>query len=452
MSTSIIKRISFMALLVLFGGKSKAQTALDSYIQEAFSNNDGIKQQRLQLDKSVDALREARSLFLPNVSLLAAYTKANGGRTIDLPIGDLLNPVYTTLNQLTATNSFPEIKNASILLNPDNYYDAKFRTSLPLINAEIYYNKQIKKVLITQQQAVINVYKRELVKSIKNAYYQYYQAGKAVDIYKNSLTLVNENIRINQSLLNNGVRNSTALTRSQTEKQKTDALITQAENNRRNAKAYFNFLLNKKLDSDIVMDTTVFAGTELAAARNTGSNEREELTQIRTGITAYGINTKLQRAYIVPKLNTFLDLGSQGFDWKYNNKTQYYIWGVNLQWDLFAAGKNHYHTLQAEKDVAYTELQLDNTEKALQLAQEQSENNYNTSVANYQSAKTQLVLAEKYYSDQVKIYKEGQLLYIELLDALNQLTNSQIQLAVTKANVLTSLAELERNQATYPIN
>jgi outer membrane protein TolC len=289
MSTSIIKRISFMALLVLFGGKSKAQTALDSYIQEAFSNNDGIKQQRLQLDKSVDALREARSLFLPNVSLLAAYTKANGGRTIDLPIGDLLNPVYTTLNQLTATNSFPEIKNASILLNPDNYYDAKFRTSLPLINAEIYYNKQIKKVLITQQQAVINVYKRELVKSIKNAYYQYYQAGKAVDIYKNSLTLVNENIRINQSLLNNGVRNSTALTRSQTEKQKTDALITQAENNRRNAKAYFNFLLNKKLDSDIVMDTTVFAGTELAAARNTGSNEREELTQIRTGITAYGI-------------------------------------------------------------------------------------------------------------------------------------------------------------------
>lgn len=455
MSTTINKRITLMLFLFLAGTVqlSAQQAVIDNYIREAFANNDGIKQQQVQLEKAMYKLSEARSLFLPGVSLLGTYTRANGGRTIDLPIGDLLNPVYSTLNQLTASNNFPQIKNASILLNPDNFYDAKFRTTLPLINAEIYYNKQIRKELITQQQAAVNVYKRELVRNVKSAYYMYYQAGKAVEIYRNSLTLVNENIRINQSLVNNGVRNTTALTRSQSEKQKIEALITQAENNSKNAQAYFNFLLNKKLDEQIIIDTTALQAdaADLAVATVT-AGEREELTQLKTGIAAYALGAKMEKAYIIPKLNTFLDLGSQGFDWQLNNKSQYYMAGINLQWDLFASGRNTYKRKQAESEVKYAQLQLDNTEKALQLALEQATNNYATAVSNNKSAGTQLALAEKYYNDQVKVYKEGQLLYIELLDALNQLTNARIQLSITRANVLTTLADLERTRATYPIN
>jgi len=48
--------------------------------------------------------------------------------------------------------------------------------------------------------------------------------------------------------------------------------------------------------------------------------------------------------------------------------------------------------------------------------------------------------------------KKGQLLYIELLDALTQLTNARLQLAVTIANVQVAYADTERNAATYPLN
>jgi len=37
----------------------------------------------------------------------ASYTKADGGRTIDLPLGDLLNPVYQSLNQLMGQQNSP---------------------------------------------------------------------------------------------------------------------------------------------------------------------------------------------------------------------------------------------------------------------------------------------------------------------------------------------------------
>src|SRR4249920_3125029 len=160
-------KILFIPLLILLSSSLRAQESnLDKYIGEAFKNNQGLQGQQLQLDKSMIALKEARALFLPNISFGASYSKADGGRTIDLPIGDLFNPVYKSLNQLTNSNAFPNLKNQSILLNPDNYYDARFRTTLPLINAEIYYNEKIKNENISQQKAAVNVYKRELVKEI----------------------------------------------------------------------------------------------------------------------------------------------------------------------------------------------------------------------------------------------------------------------------------------------
>lgn len=449
MSTVFIKRIAVFALLCFATSpQSQAQSILDNYIHEAFTSNLDLRQQSIQLDKSLSALREARSLFYPNVSFQGSYTKAAGGRTIDLPIGDLFNPVYSTLNQLTQSNAFPQIQNASVLLNPDNFYDAKLRTAIPLINAEIYYNQKIKKELITQQQAAVNVYKRELVKNIKTAYYQFYQAQQAVEIYKSALTLVNENIRVNQSLVRNGVRNNTALTRSEAEKEKIEAAITQATNSIRNAKAYFNFLLNRDLSADIIIDTIIF---QLQPAAATTSAEREELLQLRTGIAAYSLAEQMQRSFIVPKLNTFLDLGSQGFNFNLNNKTQYYLWGLNLQWDLFAGGQHKYKIQQAQADKLTLESKYQQATKAMQLHTETANNNLNTALSNYKSAQKQAALALKYYDDQLKVYKAGQLLYIELLDALNQHTAAQLQLSLSLAAVLTATADVERSLASYNI-
>lgn len=448
---SLLRKLSLYITITLIALQpAKAQQVLDRYIGQALESNQGVHQQNFQLERSMYALRQARSMFYPTVSLMGSYTAAGGGRTIDFPIGDMLNPIYSTLNQITESNKFPQLKNESILLNPNNFYDAKFRTVLPLVNAEIWYNRQIKQVQISQQQAALNVYKRELVKDIRIAYYQYYQADKAVEIYRNALALVNENIRVNESLLRNGVRNGTALTRAKTEKEKTEASLASAENARRNAKAYFNFLLNRGLEEDIVLDNLSL--NQLTDAGNADVSGREELAQLRAAQSAYTINRKLQQSYIIPKLNTFLDLGSQGFNFAVNDKSRYYLFGLNLQWDLFAAGQNTYKVKQAELDLKTTNEKLDETEKALQLQWTNARNNYNTALTNYKSAETQLSLANKYYSDQLKVYKEGSLLYIELLDAQNQLTSSALQLSVAFANVMTAAAEIERATAAYPIN
>jgi outer membrane protein len=53
-------------------------------------------------------------MFLPTVSFNASYTVADGGRILEIPFGDMLNPIYNNLNQINQTlnptaQQYPEI-------------------------------------------------------------------------------------------------------------------------------------------------------------------------------------------------------------------------------------------------------------------------------------------------------------------------------------------------------
>src|SRR3546814_18117821 len=55
-------------------------------------------------DFDVDA---ARAQQYPQLSFNARYTHSDGGRTIDIPTGQLLHPVYDTLNRFLAERGEP---------------------------------------------------------------------------------------------------------------------------------------------------------------------------------------------------------------------------------------------------------------------------------------------------------------------------------------------------------
>ncbi|MEJ0029922.1 MAG: TolC family protein [Bacteroidota bacterium] len=105
--------------MIVFGhaclpvGTAQAQTVLQGYIDEGLKSNLQLKQEQLNYDKSVEALNVARALYFPQIAINANYTLANGGRKIELPLGDLLNPVYATLNNLTDSHQFPTLSNQS---------------------------------------------------------------------------------------------------------------------------------------------------------------------------------------------------------------------------------------------------------------------------------------------------------------------------------------------------
>ncbi|MBC7936712.1 MAG: TolC family protein [Rhizobacter sp.] len=439
-------KIGFFLAGLLVSKVTVAQTNLDSYISYALANNERIRQQQFVLSKNLYALREAKSLFLPTVNFNTSYTLAGGGRTVDFPVGDLLNPVYKSLNQLTSSSSFPQVHNQSILLNPNNFYDVKFHITYPLINAELAYNKKIKTQQYDLQKIEIAVYKRELAKEIKIAYYNFLQVTAAIKLYESALLLVNENERINTSLFNNQKINRTAVVRSSNEVTKITAQLSTAKQNQANAKALFNFLLNQPLLNDIKIDS-INSIPDAAIVADTTVNKREELLKLTNSIAINKNVIGLANAYKTPKLNSFLDAGTQGFDFNINNKTAYYFFGLSLEWPIFTSGKNKNKSRQAEADLNFTESQKSYVQQQLALQVKIAVNSFTAAVINYQAALSQVAASEKYYKDLLKLYKEGTALYIELLDAQNQLVTATLQANISLFDTWIKQAEIERANA-----
>ncbi len=424
---------------------------VDAYIQAAFTSSESIHQQQFLLQRNLAALKEAQALFWPSVNLGATYNIAGGGRTVDLPVGDLLNSVYRTLNQMTGADRFPQLENQRILLNPNNFYDVRLRTTYPLLNAELRYNQRIKQQQVDLQRTEINLYKRELARDIKIGYYRYLQATEALSIYQNARLLVVENQRVNVALFNNQKANRTSVVRSTNEVTRINAQLEVARQSLYTAQAYVNFLLNRPADA-LVRRDSITSVPDLAGEIDTVLTGREEMAKLRQAQAINGNLRGLAQAYKRPKVNAFVDIGSQGFDFAVNRRTPYYFGGISLDFNVFAGGRNEQKVRQVEYDGLALSANTRYVEGQLRLQLTTAFNGLRSALAQYQATRTQVTASQQYYNDMRRLYREGQTLYIELLDAQNQLINDQLQLNISRFDAWSKQAEVERATASFSLN
>ena len=426
------------------------KTRLDDYIKEGIFNNHQLKQEHFNLEKNLLALEEAKALKAINVNLSGTYTLGYGGRQIDFPLGDLFNGAYSALNQLTKTNNFPQLENQKIMLNPYNFYDVKFRSTYPIVNAEIKINERAKAEMIPFKQAEINVFKRELAKDIKVAYFRFLQANQAVFIFENAIKLLNDLKKVNQSLVNNGIGLPALLVRSNSEIIKIEAQKTEAENNRKNTTAYFNFLVGKNFTEEIFIDTTYLSHNQhFIKEIKADIKNREELQKLQSAAKLSEVALDYQKAYFKPKLNTFVDLGAQGFIYPSNHLPFYVFGGLQFDYPIYDAKRDKKRVEMAQKDIAALNEQSENVENQLNLQLTVAVNTYLSAVAIYESTQAQVTLTKRYYNDLLKRYREGTALLIELNDAQTQLLNAELLQSISLSNAWVKLAELERASAGY---
>lgn len=442
-----------LIMLLSFGAFGQSEI-LNNYVQEGLKNSQTLKQQNFQLQKAVFALSEAKTLFKPNVNFNTTLSAAQGGRKIEIPIGDLVNPVYTTLNKLTSSNSFPQIQNTSEQLVPRDFYDVRVKTTMPLINAELKYNQAIKQDQITLQQAEIQVYKRELVRDIKLAYINYLKATEAIKVYENALKILRESERVNESLIKNGSANPTVLVRTRNEISKINAEFDNARGNQKNAAAYFNFLLNKDFTEKITLDSLGKDGLKSDLVEG----HREELDKIQTGISINRQLLGINQSYKKFKIGASLDLGSQGrfaqiasADKNFFAPNAFVLLGVSFDLPVYSFGRNQLKIKQSEMEIASLDAQLQQVRNQLDLQAELAKNSLNSAKEIYESKASQVSTAERYYRDMFRRYKEGNLNFIELLDAQTQITTAQLQQSISLYDVWIKWVELERAKASFQL-
>jgi outer membrane protein len=442
-------RLTAVLIGVLFLRAATAQTKLDQYIREGLENNIALQQKQIDIQKAMLALQTAKSNFLPTVNFSGTFSTAQGGRYAELPVGDMMNPVYTTLNQMTGTNNFPQIENQQINFLPYNYYDAYIRTAVPLLNTDIIYNKRIEEQKTTLAQLDADTYARQLVNDIKVAYYNYLSAGKAVEIYEKTLTVLDRNVELNEALLANGKGLQANVLRSKSEREAVRAQLKNAGNRKLNAQYYFNFLLNRDLQSP-VEEESIEALLPVAASESAAS--REELLMLQQAKTIQETVVRMNERFWVPKLNAFLDLGSQGVDWEVSSKSAYYMVGVSLNIPIFNGNRNMQQVKLSEWNLKQSDLAIQQTTNQLSLSVQMALNALSTATGNLESSLLQLDAAREYFNLINGSYEQGMSTQIEFIDASNQLTQAELQVVINRQQVNSAIANLERETATYPLH
>jgi outer membrane protein TolC len=456
MRTIFIKhRKTIGALLFsIVGVQVYAQPVLDGYVQEAFKNNIVLQQKNISLDKALYALKTAQGLYLPTVAFQSSYQTGEGGRSIDIPVGDLMNPVYATLNRLTASNKFPQINNTETYFLAHQFFDSKITASVPVYNQDLSFNKDIQQQQYKLQKTDIDTYKRELVKNIKIAYFNYLLANRSIEIYQSALSLANEAKRTNEKLLANGKGLPAYVLRSESDVQHITAQLHETEQQAGNARMYFNFLLNADVRRSI--DTSFNAASLFNHIQESNNDsvsviQREELKLLQQSIELNKTVLKMNERFWYPKLNAFLNTGSQAQDFKFNTNSLYYMAGLQLDVPIFSGKRNTYKIKQAQLDMQYSGASLNQTRQQLNLAANVAKNNLSSYLTNYYSSQKQLEAAAAYRRLMDKGYREGVNSFIETVDARNQFTSAELLVAISQFKVFIAVADLERETASYNI-
>ncbi|MCX6480227.1 MAG: TolC family protein [Mycobacterium sp.] len=225
------------------------------YVEEALTRNLALAGRALEVERAQSRLAEVRGALQPRLDLVARYSRADGGRTIGFPAGDLLNGAYRTLNDFLRAQgqpaAFPQIENQSIPLLRDREQETKLRLTQPLYRPEITRGARASRANVATQEALLAAYKRELRLTVLTAYYGYLQAESAVRILESAGALTAEALRVNRQLREAGKITDDRVLRAEAEEFVVRQQRTEAESDRNAARRGFNFLLNRDLEAPI---------------------------------------------------------------------------------------------------------------------------------------------------------------------------------------------------------
>ena len=454
----MIKILTHFLIFLLLHTALAQQDPLEEYIKIGLETNLALQQQEFSLEQSVQVLNEARGLYFPSIDVGARYTRAGGGRDFTIPIGDLVNPIYRTLNQLLQAQglpaAFPEnIPNETVPFLREKEHETRIRLTQPIIQPAIWNNYGMKSDLNEIEELKTRVYKRHLVNEIKRAYYNYLKASQVVDLYKQIIDLQSENLRVSEKLFSAGKATQDVVFRAKAELSRTEQEQMNVENLQRQGRSYLNFIINRPLETDILKSENMMTPDPISfdyeSAKNHAFLNREEIEQIRKAISATAKNAAMVRSRYYPGLNAVVDYGFQGAEYRFDEDHDYWMASLVLQWNLFRGFQDKAKLEQVYLEKKKLFVREEEIRNQIELEVERIFDNLNVAEKSIDVASQQVESAEASFRIIRKKFEEGVAAQIEYLDAQTTLTNAAINEVISEYDYYITYAQFERIVALY---
>lgn len=462
--TVLLTRLAVISV-VLVGGAAPASaqdSPLERYIRMGLEANRELTQREIQVRQAEARWDQSRANRLPSLGFEARYSRAEGGRTFDVPVGDLLNPVYSTLNGLTGTQQFPTVDNQRFALLRDREQDTHLRVTQMVFNPAVGADVRSKRSQLDAARAGTDATRRALVRDIRVAYYQYANATRGEAILDAALEMVQENERSSTALWQTSLATRDQVHRARAERLEVEAQRARARTDRMLAASYLNYLLGRETDAPVELSEEDLAlpdegrlgelreavaatdedeWMEVFMARALG--ERAELRQLDHAVSAAEAGLRAVQWDARPSVALAVDAGIQGRDYGLGSEHRYVMASLVLSWSVWSGGAEGARAREARLERDRLQVQRQDAAANIRLELQSAALNARVTLATLATDIERVQAAQDAFRLVERRREEGAATALEFLDARASLTRAQLSRSVSETEALIRLAELD---------
>jgi outer membrane protein len=461
----VLQVVAVAVILSLASGRAHAQqisvrgnaapsptaNPLDGYIRDALRANLSLAQDQLDEDRAVASVREARALRLPSLAFSSRRTEVDGG----LDLGDLVNPAYRALNQLTATSSFP----TNVAVTLPFAQETRVRLAQPIYQPAIGAGIRAASAARDAQSAAVRSAARKLAAQVQTSYWAVASADRAVELYRITLPLVDENVRVNERMVASGTATPDAVLRARADRSEVAQQLADAELQQASARRVFNLLLDRPFETPVVMLPDSALDVVAGLTRGLTLDElirhalagRDELRQAESAITAANAQEKVATAAFLPTVAVALDYGVQGNTYQFDRNHDALAASVVVEWNLFNGGRDEARRQQAAISGNRARVARREAERRIELDVRQQYDALQVASAAVSTARDRWTAARRSFELVARRHAEGMASQIEFIDARTAYTRAGLNLILTRQSLAVRSAELERAAALRKI-
>jgi outer membrane protein TolC len=432
---------------------------VERYVVDALRSNLALQSETLEVDKATQALAAARARFFPEVSLQARYSRSDGGREFTIPVGTALNPVYATLNELLIAQGqqprFTPVDDIAVPFLRREEQDTRVVVRQPLYAPAIPAAVRAQRALLDASSFNRMAIARALRRDVTIAYLNWLNARSAVEIVSASQALLRENLRVNESLFDNGKVTEDQVLRAKAELLAVDQQQRETQNLATQAQSFFNFLLNRALPSAI---EPVAPPTETPRPSNPlqqlwtdALDRRPEIGRVDQLRRAAEEQATVARKQKWPVLTLALDGGTQGVDYRLGDGYNFGTASLVFTWRLFDGGGDSARARQARATERQLVLRKEEIAQQIRLEVQQAYDRLITARDSLSTAAARADAARAAFRIASRKRDEGVISQVEFIDARSTLTSAELNHNVTRFDVLARRAELEYATSTGDI-
>lgn len=422
-----------LAIIFCVGGvvlSAQQKITLDEAINIALSESNTIKIADMTIEKTGYAKKGAYSALYPNISATGNYqrTLKKQVMVMDMGMGDPLEIEVGTSNNVSAGVT----------------------AAMPLVNAQLWQSLKLSALDVELAVEQARSSKISLVSQVKQSFYAVLLAKEAYEVYKEVYDNAQKNFEDIEKKYNVGKASEFEYLRAKVNVNNAEPEVYSAENAIVLAiwqlKAIMGIDLATELDvegklsdyTDELIASTLNANDTVSFENNTN------LLQLRLQDEMLSRTIKMTKFQYIPTLSASFAYNHNAmgntFDMSWN---PYSVVALSLNIPIFDGFSKRNNIRQYKKTQDILRLNIEDTERNLNIALENYRDKMNTSVKRYTAAEATLEMAQKSYNISEKMYELGKATLVELNDAQLALTQAQLTMSQAIYQYMTNKAAID---------